>query len=198
MQLLRVRTLYCVVCCTVVIVQGACIQNHYEGYRAETDVRSSQTGEPLSEWIVVSQMISNMGWNTERSDRTVQETVLLVAQQNPGDNVYDVPAYSDGGILLLPPIGYGGYKNVWAWVYALGYEPTPRVCHSEIIEAGDGDGKSAMPFRCETYVLRPWNNQHDHMGVRSTLSQLSDTKNFEPYESLRGTPKGTGVPQLYQ
>jgi len=201
MQLLRVRILYCVVGCAVATAHGACIQaNHHEGYRAANEVRSSQTGEPLSEWTVVSQMISNMAWHpdTARSDRMVQKTVLLVAQQNPGDNVYDVSAYSDGGIFVLPPVGYGGHKDVWAWVYALGYEPTPRVCHSEIIEAGAGEAGSPMPAYRETYLLRPWNNQSDHVGARTTLSLLSDTKNFEPYEALRGTPAGTGVPKLYE
>jgi len=199
MQLLRVRLMYCVVCCAVATAHGACIQtNHHEGYRAETDVRSSQTGEPLSEWTVVSQITSNMGWSTERSDRTIEETVLLVAAQRPGDNVYEFPAYSDGGIFLLPPVGYGGWKSACAWMFSLGYEPTCRGSRFEVIEARVGDGEAAKPVHRVTYVLSPWNNHSDHLGARTTLSLLSDTKNFEPYEALRGTPQGAGVPKLYE
>jgi len=199
MQLLRVRTLYCVVCCTVAIAHGACIQtNHHEGYRAETEVRSSQTGEPLSEWTVVSQITSDMGWNVRGPDRTIEETVLLVAAQSPGDRVYDVPAYSDGGIFLLGPVGYGGWKSACAWMFSLGYEPTCRGSRFEVIEAGVGDGAAAKPVHRVTYLLSPWNNHSDHLGARTTLSLLSDTKNFEPYEALRETPQGAGVPKLYE
>jgi hypothetical protein len=193
------RIIYYTTCCMIVTALNGCmIADNHEGCRVAVDVRGSRDGARLPEWVLVSQVISNVGWNTNRSDRTIEETVLLVAAQRPGDSVYEVQAYSDGGILFMPPIGYGGRKSTCAWVFARGYEPTARVCHRETTKAGAGDARAPMPTFRETYLLRPWNNRPEHVGARTTLSLLSDTKNFEPYEALRGTSQGAGVPRLYE
>ena len=200
MRALSIAMLKGAIAASLLASMAGCIRlDRHEGYEVILDVRSSQTGEPLSEWVVVSRMTSNVGWNTVRSDRTIEETVLLVMAQEPSHNRYQLESFADGGVIIIPPLGYGGWKMPYALVYAIGYEIEPAAVHREVIkETGDGDGGTGMQVRRLTYVLRPWNNEREHVRVRSILLQLSDTQNFEPYESLRGTAKGKGVPQLYE
>jgi len=173
--------------------------NQHERYEVVMDVRSRGTGEPLANWVVKSVLVSNEGWTTHNARRTITETLLLVQAQDPRHNTYQVEPFTSGGIILIPPLGYGGWKMECCTVYAIGYEPGQRIASQEVLQkptdAGDGPGMEVKKF---TYFLEPRNNRPGSLALEDFLTQLKDPGNFRAYEAIRGTAKGTGVPDLYR
>jgi hypothetical protein len=99
---LHAAIVYGVFCCMTAIAQSGCVQeNRHEGHREAAEVRSGQTGELLSEWVVVDQITSDVGWNVRGPDRTIEVTTLLVMEQDPLRDRRQVESYVDGGVFVF-------------------------------------------------------------------------------------------------
>lgn len=186
-------------------VPGCARVDTHEGSRVVLDVRSAETGEPVTEWVAEHVLTQNTRWTwPEHAPGTVTETVLAVLSQNPSANTCELAPYTSGGIILGPGLGYGTTK--WPGrtiVYATGYESVPllsaytRDAAEEPRHTSGTKPDGSYHVRRVLQVLRPWNNAQDHLNVQAFLLRLRDTRGFEPYEALRGTPQGTGVSKLY-
>jgi hypothetical protein len=177
-----------------------CIRpDRYEGYKLVIDVRSKTTGQPLDKWTIEALRVLNTGWNTHDAPRKIETTLLRVLSQDPLQNTYDVEPFTAYGLILIPPLGYGGWKTDVEKIYAVGYEIQQRIASQEVLEqATDAKGAARKQVQKLTYALEPWNNDLSNLAVDDFLATLKDRKNFAAYEALRGKPKGSGVPALYQ
>jgi hypothetical protein len=181
----------------VVALSAGCIQLvHHAGYDVMVEVRDGQTGQWLPEWVVESMLESNCGWTMHDAERTVETTTRLVIPQTPGESTYSVEAYTDGGV-FLPGGGYGGWKSEWCRIYVVGYEMGIRLEESGVRQVSPGSGQT-RPVHYVRYALFPWDNAKSNPAVADVLGMVQDQRSFIPYEALRGTPQGAGVPGLYR
>jgi hypothetical protein len=162
------------------------------------DVRPEGGEGPLARWVVVCSMTSDTGWSTENSPHAVSKEPVLVVSQNPEKNTCRVPAYADGGTILGPALGYGTVKWKTLDIYAIGYEMTRQIVKQEILQPSDPANPAVVRREEFTYIVRPWDNRREAEGVTAILKALRNPEAFRPYEALRGTPRGEGVPDLYR
>ncbi len=163
------------------------------------EVFDRQAKVRLTEWVVESELQSQMhwAWSEEGADRTFETTLRLVAVQSPSQDGYHVDAFTNLSVTVLPPSPYAILCAVSTSearrVYAVGYEigdPGTQV--------RSNGGNQSQPNLDTAYGLSPWSNKRTDPAVIEVLRMLEDKDHFRPYEALRGTPQGTGVPVLYQ
>jgi hypothetical protein len=180
-----------------VAVTLGCIQaGPHRAYDVKVEVCDSQTGRPLPEWVLVSATESSSGWSRQDAERTVETTCRLVAAQNPRENTYRVQSRAGGGIVLAPGLGYGGWEEEIGLIYVVGYEIGVRIGETDAGAPYPESGQAAAIQR--RYALCRWDNNQANPAVVDVLRTLLDPRNFGPYEALRSTPQGAGVPALYR
>jgi len=167
------------------------------------EVFDRQTGERLPEWVVESTLQSDKwGAATAEADHTFETTLRLVMARSPGNNTYHVEAFTNWSeIALLNPFWalYGGATLEERRIYAVGYEiGDDRARDMRKWQQIRKRGELGQPDLSIGYALSPWINDRTNPAVIEILSMLEDKDNFRPYEALRGTPKGTGVPAIYR
>jgi len=189
---------------SLLALNSGCVSSHEGGGDyVPLKVFDSRTGQCVPEWVVESTLQSDKWGGFDPAEvHTVETTVRLVMAGSPDNNTYRVDAFTDWSVIWAAPFAalYGGATLEGHRIFAVGYEISDDEYYSARYHFNLMPNKGDLgPFDFGyTYALVPWSTIRTNPAVIEVLSMLEDKDNFRPYEALRGTPQGAGVPALYR